>query len=150
MNRRFGLVFGRLAILKINWAVYRVVYYFRGEFFYDFMGKKIFTINCVLLYWRHFLARFLYNDFQNDYQVHSSIAILHQIGGLNGRLTVQTWVLLSAFACSSLDIVDMAGKTKIMDPKFGSLQRHLLELSWPIFRDYGLVNIFLGIKFFCL
>ena len=80
--------------------------------------------------------------------MHSSSAILHQIGGLNGRLTVQTWVLLSAFACSSLDIVDMAGKTKIMDPKFGSLQRHLLELSWPIFRDYGLVNIFLGNKIF--
>ena len=61
------------------------------------------------------------------------IAILHQIGGLNGRLTVQTWVLLSAFACSSLDIVDMAGKTKIIDPKIWSLQRHLLlEQSWPI------------------
>ena len=30
--------------------------------------------------------------------------------------------------------------------KIGSLKRHLLELSWPIYRDKGLDHIFLGIN----
>jgi hypothetical protein len=86
----FGLVLGRLAILKKNWANYEqlfrvVISCFHGHkkclmffkkivcnerlhnisFIYFFLAQNRLNIHNQSVYWRHLPARLLYNDFGN-------------------------------------------------------------------------------------